>query len=164
MKKKLLITALLVMVLMLSLCLVASATEYVVTNSDEFNSAYDSASDGDTIVITSDITSSLKFGKSITYVLRANWQPSSWGEFSGSNTEISIIADGGNYKLQPTNYGGNGMLAQYSNVEGKYVLNLGGINGGTATFDGTNVTNPRLMYVGGKLDLSWNLLRLYHQR
>ena len=158
MKKKLLITALLVMALMLSLCLVASATEYVVTNSDEFNSAYDSASDGDTIVISGDITASLKFGKSITYVLRANWQPSSWGEFSGGNTEISIIADGGDFKLQPTNYSGNGMLQQYSDTAGKYVLNLGGINGGTLTFDGANVTNPRLMYVGGKLDLSWNLL------
>ena len=118
MKKKLLITALLVMALMLSLCLVASATEYVVTNNDEFNSAYDSASDGDTIVISGDITASLKFGKSITYVLRANWQPSSWGGFSGGNTEISIIADGGNYKLQPTNYDSNGMLAQYLDVEG----------------------------------------------
>ena len=158
MKKKIVLMSLMIVALICAFAISVFATEFTVTTADEFDDAYSQAQDGDTIVISGDVTAGLKFGKSITYVLRANWQPSSWGEFSGGNTEISIIADGGNYKLQPTNYGSNGMLAQYSNVEGKYVLNLGGINGGTLTYDGTNVTNPRLMYVGGKLDLTWNLL------
>ena len=158
MKKKIVLMGLMIVALFCTFAVSAFAKEFTVTTTGEFNNAYSQAQDGDTIVISGDVTAGLKFGKSITYVLRANWQPSSWGEFSGGNTEISIIADGGNYKLQPTNYDSNGMLAQYSDVEGKYVLNLGGINGGTLTYDGTNVTNPRLMYVGGKLDLTWNLL------
>lgn len=158
MKKKIILISLMTAVLICVLAISAFATEFTVTTTDEFNDAYGQAQDGDTIIISSDVTADLKFGKSITYVLRANWQPSGWNTFSGGNTEISIIADGGNYKLQPTNYGANGMLAQYSDIEGKYILNLGGINGGTLTYDGTNVTNPRLMYVGGKLDLTWNLL------
>ena len=158
MKKKIVLMSLMIVALFFTFAVSAFATEFTVTTTDEFDDAYSQAQDGDTIVISGDVTAGLKFGKSITYVLRANWQPKSWGEFSGGNTEISIIADGGNYKLQPTNYGGNGMLTQWSDTEGKYVLNLGGINGGTLTYDGTNVTNPRLMYVGGKLDLTWNLL------
>ena len=158
MKKKFILMGLMTVILIFVLAITAFATEFTVTSTSEFGDAYSQAKDGDTIVVAGDITAGLKFGKSITYVLRANWQPSSWNTFSGGNTEISIIADGGNYKLQPTNYDSNGMLAQYSNVEGKYILNLGGINGGTLTDDGTNVTNPRLMYVGGKLDLTWNLL------
>ncbi len=158
MKKKIVLMSLMIVALICAFAISVFATEFTVTTAGEFDDAYSQAQDGDTIVISGDVTAGLKFGKSITYVLRANWQPSSWGEFSGGNTEISIIADGGNYKLQPTNYGSNGMLTQYSNMEGKYVLNLGGINGGTLTYDGTNVTNPRLMYVGGKLDLTWNLL------
>ncbi|MBR2444138.1 MAG: hypothetical protein IKB27_01925 [Clostridia bacterium] len=158
MKKKLLIAAILAALCMLMLALAVSAEEYTVSTSDEFTEAYDSATDGDTIIITADITADLTFGKSITYILRANWQSKSAGGFSGKETEISIIADGGDYKLSPTDYHANGWIQSYSAVEGKYTLNLAGINGGTMTFDGTNSTIPRLMYVRDALDLTWNLL------
>ncbi|MBQ2809528.1 MAG: hypothetical protein IJF11_01400 [Clostridia bacterium] len=57
------------LMLIMALTLVCSATEYTVSSADEFNSAFSSALDGDTIVINADIKTYFDFGKSITYIL-----------------------------------------------------------------------------------------------
>jgi hypothetical protein len=158
MKKKIIVLCLFVLVFTFALALCAGAQEYAVSSNAEFDSAFASAQDGDTIVITGNITSGMKFNKSLTYVLRADWQPVSAGGFAGGDIVVSVVADGGDYKLQPTGYDKNGWIQQYTDVSGAYVINLAGINGGTVTFDGTNATNPRVFWVGGAFDLTWNLL------
>ncbi|MBQ7907004.1 MAG: hypothetical protein IJ309_03415 [Clostridia bacterium] len=69
MKNKLLIIAILATLCMLTFTLAVSAEEYRVSTKADYDSAYSQTVDGDTIVITADISTKFDFGKTITYIL-----------------------------------------------------------------------------------------------
>lgn len=132
----------------------ASATEYTVSSNDAYQTAFNEAANGDTIVIDGALTCDIQATKSITYVLNADWQSPKM--VIASNVEVSFLADGSSYKIMPTGYDtANGWLnltQAYENV----VINLAGVNGGTVTIDGTNATHDTISYVTESADLTWN--------
>ncbi len=65
MKKKIVLMSLMIVALFCTFAVSVFATEYTVTTAGEFDDAYSQAQDGDTIVISGDVTAGLKFGKSI---------------------------------------------------------------------------------------------------
>ena len=112
---------------------------------------------GDTIVINGKLTCNIQATKSVTYVLKADWESAKL-VLNQSNVEVSFIADGGNYKIMPTNYsttqGWLNIAEAYENV----VINFGGKNGGTITIDGSNATHDRVTYVEASA-ITLNLLK-----
>lgn len=101
MKRKLFLTVLCALVCVFALCLVASAKEYTVTDSEGFKTAYASAADGDTIVIKADISGELDFGKSITYIIDGNYTWLAGGRVSEAGKAVNIYARGGNAVFKP---------------------------------------------------------------
>lgn len=144
--KKHLLTIITAIVCMFLFAICVSAETYTVSSNDEYETAYANATSGDTIIIGSKLTCDIYANKSITYVLKADWE-SERLVVNTSNVEVSFIADGGNFRIMPTNYsttdGWMNIAELYENV----VINLGGINGGTLTIDGTNATHDRVSYV-----------------
>ena len=138
-----LITALMCMFLF-AICV--SAETYTVSNNDEYVEAYEKSVDGDTIVVNAALTADIYANKSITYVLKADWESAKF-VVDKSNVEVSFIADGGNYKIMPTNYSTTDGWMNIAEVYEKVVINLGGMNGGILTIDGTNATHDRVSYV-----------------
>lgn len=72
MKIKLFLAVLCALICAFALTFAVSAKEYTATSSEEFNTSFASAADGDTIIIKSSINATLDFGKSITYILDGN--------------------------------------------------------------------------------------------
>ena len=101
--KKHLITLILALACILALAVCVSAKEYTVTSNSEYQAAYASAVNGDTLIVNGKLTCDIQANKSITYVLKADWESSKL-VVDQSNVEVSFIADGGNYKIMPTNY------------------------------------------------------------
>ncbi len=98
MKNRTRIILVLALVIM-SLCLfaiVSSATEYEVSTDGEFETAYSSAVDGDTIVIKADITATLNFGKSITYIIDGGHTWKAGAQNTDTNKDVKIFARNGN--------------------------------------------------------------------
>ena len=152
--RKIIYTVLLVFVMLFALAVSSYAAEYTVANNDQYASAYEQAISGDTIIITGKLTCNIQATKSVTYILRADWESA---EIKiANNADVLFVADGGNYKIMPTNYStANGWL----NVDTAYtgvVLGFAGVNGGTLTFDGSNATNDRVSYVTASSDITWN--------
>ena len=102
MKKKIFLTLLIVSVLTCIFALCVSATEFTVNSADEFNTAYASANDGDTIIIKHSLTAPHDFGKSITYILDGDgivW--TAGARCSATGKDISILSKGGNNSFKP---------------------------------------------------------------
>lgn len=155
--KKIVLTLAISLVTLFVLAISVCATEYTVNSNEEHESAYNQAENGDTIIVADKLTCDIQANKSITYILKADWE-SSRLVINQSDVEVSFIADGGNYKIMPTNYsttdGWMNISAVYKNV----VINLGGINGGTVTIDGSNATHDRITYATASADVVLNLL------
>ena len=145
MKRFVLTLAISVMVLF-TLAISVFAAEYTVNNDAEYASAYEQAANGDTIVVAGKLTCDIYANKSVTYVLKADWESPKL-VINQSNVEVSFIADGGDYKIMPTNYSTTEGWMNIAEVYEKVVINLGGKNGGTLTIDGSNATHDRVSYV-----------------
>ena len=149
--KKIVLTLAISLVTLFILAISVCATEYTVNSNEEYESAYNQAANGDTIIVADELTCDIQANKSITYILKADWE-SSRLVIDRSDVEVSFIADGGDYKIMPTNYsttdGWMNISAVYKNV----VINLGGINGGTVTIDGSKATHDRVSYVPNMIE------------
>ena len=154
--KKILITLMLALTCILLLAVSASAKEYNVASNDEYQAAFESAANGDTIIINGNLSCDIQGTKSITYILKANWESSRF--VISSNVEVSFIADGGNYKIMPTGFSATDGWMSVSEIYEGVVINLGGKGGGTVTIDGTNATHDRVCYVTATntADITWN--------
>ena len=135
----------------------AYATEYTVESNEAYESAYEQAVDGDTIIVASNLTCDIQATKSITYVLKADWESARF-VINQSNVEVSFIADGGNYRIMPTNYSTTDGWLNISEAYTNVVINFGGKNGGTVTIDGSNATHDRVSYVTASANVVLNLL------
>ncbi len=144
--KKYLFTLITAVVCMFLFAICVSAETYTVSSNDEYETVYANATSGDTIIIGSKLTCDIYANKSITYVLKADWE-SERLVVNTSNVEVSFIADGGDFRIMPTNYSTTDGWMNIAEVYENIVINLGGINGGTLTIDGTNATHDRVSYV-----------------
>lgn len=144
--KKYFLTMVLTILCVLAFVITISAEAYTVSSNEEYAEAYEKAVNGDTIVIDQKLTCDIYANKSITYVLKADWESSKL-VVNQSNVEVSFIADGGDYKIMPTNYSTTEGWMNISEIYENVVINLGGKNGGTLTIDGTNATHDRVSYV-----------------
>ena len=131
---------------MLLLTVLVSAETYTVSSNDEYEATYEKAVNGDTIIVDTKLTCDIYANKSITYILKADWESSKL-VINQSNVEVSFIADGGNYRIMPTNYSTTDGWMNIGEIYENVVINLGGKNGGTVTIDGTNATHDRVSYV-----------------
>lgn len=138
-----LITAIMCM-LLFAICV--SAQTYTVSSDAEYQTAYESAVNGDTIIVDSKLTCDIYANKSVTYILKADWESSKL-VVNQANVEVSFIADGGDYRIMPTNYSTTDGWMNLTSVYENVVINLGGMNGGTLTIDGSNATHDRVTYV-----------------
>ena len=154
--KKYLFTLALTILCVLAFAISINAETYTVSSNNEYETAYGSAVSGDTIIVDSKLTCDIYANKSITYVLKADWESSKL-VVDQSNVEVSFIADGGNFRIMPTNYsttdGWLNIASAYENV----VINIGGKNGGTLIIDGSNATHDRVTYVSAAA-ITLNLL------
>ena len=144
--KRIFLTLAISLMLLLTLAISVCAAEYTVSSDEEYTVAYGQATSGDTIVITKKLTCDIYANKSVTYILKADWESSKL-VINQSNVEVSFIADGGNYKIMPTGYSETDGWMNVSEIYEKIVINLGGMNGGTLTIDGSNATHDRVSYV-----------------
>ncbi|MBE6674198.1 MAG: hypothetical protein E7596_03715 [Ruminococcaceae bacterium] len=144
--KRFLLTLITAVMCMFMLAIFASAETYSVSSNEEYEAAYEKAVSGDTITIDSKLTCDIYANKSITYILKADWESSKL-IVNQSNVEVSFIADGGNYRIMPTNYSTTDGWMNISEIYENVVINLGGKNGGTLTIDGSNATHDRVSYV-----------------
>lgn len=144
--KRCFLTLITAIMCMLLLSIFVSAETYTVSSNDEYADVYENAISGDTIMVDSKLTCDIYANKSITYVLKADWE-SSRLIVNQSNVEVSFIADGGDYKIMPTNYSTTDGWMNISEAYENVVINLGGMNGGTLTIDGSNATHDRVSYV-----------------
>ena len=135
----------------------AYATEYTVESNEAYESVYEQAVDGDTVIVASNLTCDIQATKSITYVLKADWESARF-VINQSNVEVSFIADGGNYRIMPTNYSTTDGWLNISEAYTNVVINFGGKNGGTVTIDGSNATHDRVSYVTASANVVLNLL------
>ena len=135
----------------------AYATEYTVESNEAYESVYEQAVDGDTVIVASNLTCDIQATKSITYVLKADWESARF-VINQSNVEVSFIADGGNYRILPTNYSTTDGWLNISEAYTNVVINFGGKNGGTVTIDGSNATHDRVSYVTASANVVLNLL------
>ena len=101
--KKFLLTLAISLVVLLTLAISVFAAEYTVNSEEEYEAAYEKAVNGDTIVVVQKLNCEIYANKSITYVLKADWESSKL-VVNQSNVEVSFIADGGNYRILPTGY------------------------------------------------------------
>lgn len=154
--KKIVLTIAISVCALFMLAFSAFAAEFNVSSNDEYTSAYAQATNGDTIVVLSKLTCDINANKSITYILRADWESSKL-IINQSNVEVSFIADGGNYKIMPTNYSTTDGWMNIAEAYADVVINLGGKNGGTLTIDGSNATHDRVTYAGASA-ITLNLL------
>ena len=152
--KKYLFTLITALMCMFLFAICVSAETYTVSNNDEYVEAYEKSVDGDTIVVNATLTADIYANKSITYVLKADWESAKF-VVDKSNVEVSFIADGGNYRIMPTNYSTTDGWMNIAEVYEKVVINLGGMNGGTLTIDGTNATHDRVSYVSMVENVQW---------
>ena len=144
--KKHFLTLMLVIVCVIALAITISAETYTVSSNAEYETTYENAIGGDTIIVNSKLTCDIYADKNITYVLKADWE-SPRLVINQSNVEVSFIADGGSYKIMPTNYDTTNGWMNINQAYEKVVINLGGMNGGTLTIDGSNATHDRVSYV-----------------
>ena len=154
--KKYLLTLVLTVVCVLAFVISISAETHTVSSNDEYEASYEKAVSGDTIVVAGKLTCDIYANKSITYILKADWESSKL-VVDTSNVEVSFIADGGDYRIMPTNYSATDGWMNISKIYENVVINLGGKNGGTLTVDGSNATHDRVTYVGGSA-ITLNLL------
>ena len=152
--KKHLLTLITAVVCMFLFAICVSAETYTVSSNDEYETAYENATSGDTIIIGSKLTCDIYANKSITYVLKADWE-SERLVVNTSNVEVSFIADGGDFRIMPTNYSTTDGWLNIAEIYEKVVINLGGMNGGTLTIDGTNATHDRVSYVSMVENVQW---------
>ena len=152
--KKYLFTLITALMCMFLFAICVSAETYTVSNNDEYMEAYEKSVDGDTIVVNATLTADIYANKSITYVLKADWESAKF-VVDTSNVEVSFIADGGDYKIMPTNYSTTDGWMNIAELYEKVVINLGGMNGGTLTIDGTNATHDRVSYVSMVENVQW---------
>lgn len=109
-KLKLIFLFILTVVFGVLITLTSSAEEYKVGSGDDcdfstVNDAFDSASDGDTIIITETIGSSgntLNFGKSITYILDGGVTWTAGASCSATGKDVVILARNGNASFKPS--------------------------------------------------------------
>ena len=142
-----LLFSLFAMIFVLVFSIVSSATEYTVSDSESFKSAYESAVDGDTIIIKSSISATFDFGKSITYILDGNgivW--SAGANNSATGKHVTVLSKNGNNVFKPNSN-------MWCNSYGLTVKNLSATTwslgsadeSSTLTFD-LSVASGRLFY------------------
>ena len=153
--KKHLLTLITVVMCMFLFAICVSAETYTVSSNDEYSNAYESAVNGDTVIVDAKLTCDIYANKSLTYILRADWESSKM-VVNQSNVEVSFIADGGNFKIMPTNYSTTDGWMNIAEIYENIVINLGGMNGGTVTIDGTNATHDRVSYVSMVENVQYN--------
>ena len=147
MKAKIFLIALFVLAFIFALSIVASAEEYTIFDNDGFKSAFDSAVDGDTIVINGNIEAELDFGKSVTYIINGDYTWTAGGRVSAPDKTINIYARGGNAVFKPNaslwiNSYEPDILAKLNGT----IWSLGTLEeDSTLSFDLT-IANQRLMY------------------
>ncbi len=99
---KLLIALVCVLVSLFAFAMVSSAQEYTVTTNDEFNTAFSSAVDGDTIIIKASISATHDFGKSITYILDGDgivWTAGAQNTATGKT--VRVLSRNGSNSFKP---------------------------------------------------------------
>ena len=143
--KKILLMAFSVFILVLAFTVMASAQEYTISTSDEFNAAFGSAVDGDTIVIKGDISAEIDFGKSITYIIDGGYTWTAGVASSQDGKIVNIYARNGNATFMPhTGMWMNSYESDIGSVS-QTVWNMGSLDDSTLSFDLVK-TNIRLMY------------------
>ena len=147
MKARILLIFTFVFVFLFTLAFAVCAEEYTVFSSEEFKAAFDSAVDGDTIVIKADITGELEFGKSITYIIDGNYTWLAGGRANDTGKTVSVYARNGNGVFMPN--AAMWMNSYESDVNVKLtdtVWNFGALDAdSTITFDLSKVVS-RLFY------------------
>ncbi len=145
MRLKLLLMAMCAVLCLLALCMGVNAEEYTVSTSDEFKTAFSSATNGDTIVIKGNIVADLNFGKSITYIIDGGYTWSAGASAPENGHDVSVYARNGNAVFMPNT--GMWMNSYESDVVGvsQTTWTLGSLDGSTLTFDMVE-TNIRLLY------------------
>ena len=152
--KRYLITLMLALMCVFALAISVGAKEYTVISDSEYEEVYASAENGDTIIVSEKLTAEIQATKDITYILRADWESSKLN--LASNSQVSFVADGGNYKIMPSGYATNGWL-YITEAKENVVLSFMGINGGTVTFDGSMASSEHVSNVTVASDITWNL-------
>ena len=145
--KRILLTLCLALVVVLALSLSVGAKEYTVSSADEFNTAYASAVDGDTIIITQSISATHDFGKSITYILDGDgivW--TAGAQCSETGKAITIYSRNGSNSFKPN----SGMWCN------SYAVTVKDFSSTTWTFGGEEATGTIT------LDLSACNTRLFY--
>lgn len=151
--KKYFITLMLALVCIFALVISVGAKEYMVSSDSEYQAAYESAVDGDTIVVSQKLTAEIQATKDIIYILKADWESAKINV--ASDAEVSFVADGGNYKIMPSGYSNSGWLA-ITEAKENVTLNFMGINGGAMILDGSKATNEYVSNVTVASDITWN--------
>ena len=154
--KKYIRAILLTFACLLIFTLTVFAKDYTVTTNEEYTSAYEEATNGDTITVCGMLSCDIQATKSVTYILKNNWESSKIN--LASNIAVTFIADGGNYRITPSAYSTTDGWMNISTSYGGVVLNFGGINNGTLTFDGTKSSHDRVSYAKVSADITWNFL------
>lgn len=143
-QRKLLFVAMCILSMLFAFVIVSNATEYTVTTNEEFKTAYTNAIDGDTIVIKDDISGTLNFGKSITYIIDGGYTWKAGAACDATGKTVEIYARNGNGVFLPNSnmwcnsYGINASINET-------VWSFGSLDDSTLLFD-MSVTNVRLVY------------------
>lgn len=118
MRAKLLLSTLFALICVMAFAIVGAAAEYTVHSNSEFDSAFASASDGDTIIIKGNISSKLDFGRSITYILDGDGIVWSAGvNCTATGKTVSVLSKNGDNSFRPN-------AGMWSNSYGLTVDNL----------------------------------------
>ncbi len=150
-KFKLLFIMMLALMLAIAFSVICSATEYTVSSKSEFDSAFSSASDGDTIVINADIKTYFDFGKSITYILDGGVKWTVDGGYvngldmnTAEGKTVSVMARNGDAVFYP-NAGMWCNDGKYSCTFANTVWSIGSLDESTMTLDLEQISG-RLFY------------------
>ena len=150
-KFKLLFVMMLALMLAIAFSVICSATEYTVSSKSEFDSAFSSAVDGDTIVINADIKTYFDFGKSITYILDGGVKWTVDGGYvngldmnTAEGKTVSVMARNGDAVFYP-NAGMWCNDGKYSCTFANTVWSIGSLDESTMTLDLEQISG-RLFY------------------
>ena len=154
MKKKIVLMSLMIVALFCTFAVSAFATEFTVATEDEFDDAYSQAQDGDTIVITADVSAQFNFGKTITYILDGGVKWSAKGGYGtnmcdATGKTVRIYARNGNGIFYPASgMWFNNTGTNTTNDLSSTTFSLGSLDNSKLTLDCSAFTasNSRMFY------------------
>ena len=154
MKKKIVLMSLIIVALICVLAVHTFAAEFTVATEGEFNNAYSQAQDGDTIVITADVSAQFNFGKTITYILDGGVKWSAKGGYGtnmcdATGKTVRIYARNGNGIFYPASgMWFNNTGTNTTNDLSSTTFSLGSLDNSKLTLDCSAFTasNSRMFY------------------